>query len=69
MAEKTGWAQFRNIVNPYFALYIVCFFVALFVPDAVMLIPAIVMWFISIALRIHIANYYNVCRFSCIFLQ
>ena len=60
MSQKTNWIPFKNVVNPYFGLYIICFFISLFVGGAVMLIPTALMWILTIALRIHIAQHYNI---------
>merc|ERR1711871_130510 len=60
MSEKTNFAPFRNIVNAYFCLYVLCFFLSLFLGGWVTLIPFLLVWAITINLRIHVARFYNI---------
>lgn len=65
MAEKTQMQSFRNIVNAYFGMYILCFFVSLFLGGWVMLIPFLLVWGLSIKLRLHASGYYNIRANTC----
>lgn len=65
MAEKTQMQSFRNIVNAYFGMYILCFFISLFVGGWVMLLPLILVWILSIQLRLHASNHYNIRGGTC----
>ena len=65
MAEKTQMQSFRNIVNAYFGMYILCFFISLFIGGWVMILPLFLVWGLSIKLRLHVSGHYNIRGGTC----